>query len=85
MKKVLSFMAAFGLVMGVVAPVFADIEQLDVEKGKAFLQKEADRSGFSGTSASARSTTTEVGNWYRDKFIGGFHFGPASTDDKGSK
>jgi hypothetical protein len=49
------------------------------------MQKEADRSGFSGTAAAQRTSVTEAGNWYRDKLIGGFHFGPAGTDDKGTK
>ena len=67
-----------------VAPAFADVEQINVEKIKTFMQKEADRSGWSASSASAHNTGTDVGNWYRDKLIGGFHFGPAGTGDKGS-
>ncbi len=84
MKKVLGLAAVMALVLGFVAPAFADVEQINVEKIKTFMQKESDRSGFSASSASAHGAATDTGNWYRDKLIGGFHFGPAGSDDKSS-
>ncbi len=83
MKKIAAVLV---LLAGFVAaaPAMAEVEQINVEKIKTFMQKESDRSGFSGTTASANSNVQSVGNKLRDGLIGGFHMGPAGSDDKAS-
>ncbi len=85
MKKLLALSVVGLFVAGFAAPAFAELEQIKVEKIQEIMKKESDRSGFSGTSAAGRTNTTEAGNWFRDKLIGGFHFGPAGTGDKSTK